>query len=100
MGNEDIPIAPKVIKVSDSVNKKASDFGSESTVWPTLSDQKPKKRSSKKKVKNSDGSETTIDSGAASSLDFAEDGKENQDVNITNNKNVKKTESVKKKKKR
>jgi len=98
--NEDIPIAPKVIKVSDSVNKKASDFGSDSTVWPTLSDQKPKKRSSKKKVKNSDGSETTIDSGAASSLDFAEDGKENQDVNITNNKNVKKTESVKKKKKR
>jgi len=98
--HEDFPAAPKVIKVSESVNKKASDFGSDNTVWPTLGDQKPKKKSNKKKVKNSDGSETTVDSGAASSLDFAEDGKENQDVNITNNKNVKKTEAVKKKKKR
>ena len=76
--HEDFPAAPKVIKVSESVNKKASDFGSDNTVWPTLGDQKPKKKSNKKKVKNSDGSETTVDSGAASSLDFAEDGKENQ----------------------
>lgn len=99
--NKEVPAAPKVIKVSESVNKKASDFGGDNTTWPTLGDEKPKKRSSRKKVKNSDGSETTIDSGAASSLDFAEDGKENQDtVNITNNKNAKKTEVVKKKKRK
>merc|ERR1711892_823495 len=97
---EEISAAPKVIKVSESVNKKASDFGGDNTVWPTLADQKPKKRASRKKVKNSDGSETTIDSGAASSLEFAEDGKENQDINISNNKNAKKTEVVKKKRRK
>jgi len=97
---EEVPAAPKVIKVSESVNKKASDFGGDNTVWPTLADQKPKKRASRKKVKNSDGSETTIDSGAASSLEFAEDGKENQDINISNNKNAKKTEVVKKKRRK
>jgi len=97
----DVPAAPKVIKVSDSVNKKASDFGGDNTTWPTLGEEGTKKKISTKKVKNSDGSETTVDSGAASSLDFAEDGKENQDTsNITNNRNAKKSEAVKKKKKK
>jgi len=95
--NNDVPEAPKVIKVSQSVNKKASDFGGDNTTWPTLGEENTKKKS--KKVRNSDGSAN--DSGAASSLDCAEDGKENQDTsNITNNKNAKKSEVVKKKKKK
>eukprot|EP00092_Neocalanus_flemingeri_P019191 GFUD01020790.1.p1 GENE.GFUD01020790.1~~GFUD01020790.1.p1 ORF type:complete len:1187 (+),score=395.91 GFUD01020790.1:609-4169(+) len=98
----EVPAAPKVIKVSESVNKKASDFGGDNTTWPTLGKDNPaKKKVSSRKIKNSDGSETTVDSGAASSLDCGEDGKENQDTsNINNNKNAKKTEVVKKKKKK
>jgi len=101
LSNNDVPATPKVIKVSESVNKKASDFGGDNTTWPSLGQENMKKKVSVKKVKNSDGSETTVDSGAASSLDFAEDGKENEDTsNITNNRNIKKTEAVKKKKKK
>jgi len=99
----------KVFKASGDASKKTPELSSANT-WPTLKKPEPssnppkvnvKKTSQAKKVKNSDGSETTVDSGAASSLDLAEEGKENQDTNnLVNNKTTEATDIKKKKKRR
>merc|ERR1711915_822725 len=81
--NVDTTLSAKVIKVSETVNKK---------------------KSSRRKTKHKDGP----DGGAVRDGDSVppssfmdEDGKENQDTNnLTNSKNVKNTEAVKKKKKK
>merc|ERR1712226_56193 len=96
----------KVAKTSGDVNKKTPELSS-TTTWPTLTKPEPnpnppkskKKPNTVKKIKNSDGSETTVDSGAASSLDMGEEGKENQDTsNLVNNKATEAAEIKKKKK--
>merc|ERR1712058_137279 len=99
--NIDTTLSAKVIKVSETVNKKASNFGEDNSTWPTLGLEKNKKKTSRRKTKHKDGS----DSGAAREGDSVpcssfmdDDGKENQDTNnLTNSKNVKNTEAVKKK---
>jgi len=102
--NVDTTLSAKVIKVSETVNKKASNFGEDNSTWPTLGLEKNKKKSSRRKTKHKDGP----DGGAVRDGDSVppssfmdEDGKENQDTNnLTNSKNVKNTEAVKKKKRK
>ena len=59
----EVPSSPKVIKVEKKSGEPSS--------WPKLGEEKNKKK--KKTTENWSG-----DSGAASSLDTAEEGKENQ----------------------
>lgn len=67
---------PKVKPEAESVNKKSSSLGSGDKTWPTLGEEEQiHKRKGGAGKKNSDAS---ADSGAASSLDTAEDAKENQ----------------------
>lgn len=91
---------PKVKTALGSVNQ--ANFG-RSDNWPSLNKYEKvlaRKKAPLVKKKNSDGSETTVDSGAASSLDMTEEGKENQNMTNTVNNQSGNKEAVKKKKRK
>merc|ERR1712228_554892 len=80
--NVDTTLSAKVIKVSETVNKKASNFGEDNSTWPTLGLEKNKKKSSRRKTKHKDGPDggAVRDGDSPPSSFMDEDGKENQDT--------------------
>jgi len=97
--NKEAPSAPKLIKVSDTVNRKASDFGEDNSTWPTLSVDKQIKQIKKKGKKLAESEVISNESASKKCMDDV--GKENQDTtSMLNSLNNKKTEAVKKKKRK